>query len=222
MGIVVRVPLFGFLTTIMPKRNKKRGKKTRKASSSTSRGPPVSAVVYRGPVVPRPRSVDQDMYVRRFTNYGGVQSFPLTGQISIPFVNSPVGYTEFSAVAGLYQEYRTLAQRVRWIPSAINYPSTASAILQGPLVFGVNRNAGTGTPNNILLASSNTDIVLGHTQTRMSKSVRAGSAQEMLFLTTATPAGTWTIYLLSDPILTVSQTYGYFLSELLVQFRNTV
>jgi len=164
------------------------------------------------------------MYVRRFVLFSPIVTPGISAQISYAFTNNPSGYSEFSAVGALYQEYRVLAQRIRWIPLYINFVGSATyvAVGHGPLVFGLNRNAAAGVPISLQLALNNTDTVLGHTQTRMTKTIRSGTAQEMLFITTGGPAATWLTYLVSDPILTSATTYGYVESELLVQFRNTV
>jgi len=164
------------------------------------------------------------MYVRRFVLWTPITTPGISTQLSYAFTNSPTGYDEFSAVGALYQEYRVLAQRVRWIPLYINFVGSATyvAVGHGPVVFGLNRNAAAGVPISLARALTNTDAVLGHTQTRMTKTVRSGTAQEMLFITTGGPAATWLTYLVSDAILTSGTTYGYVESELLIQFRNTV
>jgi hypothetical protein len=56
---------------------------------------------------------------------------------------------------------------------------------------------------------------------RLQLDIRAGSAQEMLFQTTAAPTATWITSLVSNTsALTASTVYGTWVSELLVQFRN--
>jgi len=219
-----RISPSSVVVSMLSKKSKRRGQNSKGVLALLARGPPVGATSYSGPIVPRPLTLDLDTYVRRFVTYGGVTTPGISGQIQAQYPNSPAGYSEFSAVGALYQEYRTLAQRVRWIPQYINFVGSATyvAVTHGPMVFSVNRNAGAGPPAGAAAALNNTDAILGHTQTRMSIDVRAGTAQEMLFLVTSTPQSTWTTCLTTDSILSTGTTYGYFEAEVLVQFRNTV
>jgi len=140
----------------------------------------------------------------------------LTGVVT----NQPTGSPDWSALAGLYSEYRVLGFKVVYVPLYQNYiPAIAtSPKQQSALVwFGVRGSLTPPTTYSEALGFGGS--VVGHTQQRMTKVSRMNGVQEGAFINTGGTGVSATLGFYADG-LDFSTTYGYNYITWLIQFRN--
>jgi len=199
--------------------------KSKRGSKGTSRllalaGPAVGATAFNGPLRMPVRTTDADTTVVRLS-YAFDIATSLGGAILYGLTNNPSASTEWSGYVTLYEEYRVLGTTHSWIPARTDYINAASAgpLLFRPVVFAVDRNAGISVPLSVASAWQKSNAVAINIQKPHRTEIRAGSAQEMLFLTTASPAATWQ-WTMTAQSLDASTFYGTVFTEYFVQFRN--
>jgi len=180
-------------------------------------GPGTGATSYNGPLQMPVRDRDADMIVSRLT-FTSTIATDGGGNLAVGYPNNPVAATEWGQYSNLYEEYRTLATRVTYIPNSLNWIQTTDTGRGAPVVWTCDRNAGLSPPPNMQAAFQKANSRLSTTQQRMTYVVRAATAQEMLFIAVASPSATWNTVLNSQGGV-ASIVLGTVFVEFIVQFR---
>jgi hypothetical protein len=196
--------------------HKRRAKGKNRAKSSSTQGPPSSATVYRGPIVPRAMKDETFMILVRVTYSSTATSSP-SGVLNVSVTNNPSGGLDWSSLVATWAEFRVLAQRLIWVPVLHNYSLSTTTAVPSPMVMYSTRDP-SNIPNTESLAFGYEDATVGHTDTKMTKSLRMSGTPDSSWVETATPAASWAIGLVAEG-LTLSTIYGSVFNEWLVQFR---
>jgi len=203
----------------MGKHKKPRSKHSKGAKQSGTKGsgPSPAATSYTGPISLTASTTELTKLIR-LSLVSNVSFGASPGSVS--FVNDPSTGSEWSQFANLYSEFRVCAQRVRYVPSNLNYTNgTPTLALYAPWVSLVQRDAGAANPLTNTAAFQSDTAQPRSPQARWCVEARAGTAQEMLFVNTRTPTATWKVTFLADtntPLFVYGQAY----IEILVQFRS--
>lgn len=171
---------------------------------------------YSGPIKPPPQS--NQMITRLLTSSNQTVA-NASGIISLGIGNSPNSATDWAGLAGLYTEFRTIGQRVRWIPLFTSYSTTSTPLLSVPLTLSLCRDSTISPPTTMATAIQFQPFKVAPVMQQQWIEGRMRGATDALWGNTAAPASTWVIFITAQG-LTVSATYGYWISEFLVQFRN--
>jgi len=144
---------------------------------------------------------------------------PGTGAFVATYTNNPNVSTEWFNFVNTYEEARVLATLVRFVPNAVNFTIATDTKFYAPCVWAVDRVAGLSAPATMALAFQKSNAVCKSIQQRHSVAVKAGSAQEMLFQSSASIAPTWQTTFVMDTY-SASAGYGAVFIEYVVQLRN--
>jgi len=200
---------------------KKFSKKSFKKKPRTSQGPPTTALVYRGPVRPPGAAADQHTEIV-FVSTGTVTSSG-AGFVNVTVTNSAFANVEFSNMAGLWTEYRSLAMEVEFIPLAHSWWASAGGFtLQNspPLVMVPLRNsAGLSAGSTTVQAYQVDGAKLFCIDQRTKVTWRMSSQPETSWINVGTNLPSASICIVGDSIQ-VATTVGNFYAKQLVQFRN--
>jgi len=168
------------------------------------------------------RTKDDDLSLQRLTQVLAVTS-TAGGLIAISINDNPNSCTEWASWVNLYEEYRCIGQRVRYVPFYERFiPSgvvAATVLAQAPVVFACDRDASLSPPATLDIAFHKSNARTGNTCRQEAFEIRAGTAQEMLFKTTAAPNAQWN-WTMTATNLSASGLYGQLFVEWFVQFRN--
>jgi hypothetical protein len=198
----------------MPRsRKSKKGKQTRKSAGS---GPPAAAVMYNGPITPPQTNM---MTITRRMALLNVISASGAGSIIVQITTLPSLTVQWSALVGLYTEYRVLAVRFRWLPLFTTYSTGSTPLLSSTLVLNLWRDPTITTPASAQAAMANWPCRFQPIMRPMSMDWRMSSTNEAQFRNTDTPVALAAFTLNCDG-LTNSAVYGNYSLEFLIQFRN--
>jgi len=164
------------------------------------------------------RARDADMIVARLT-FSTTVATDGGGNLAVGYPNNPVAANEWGQYSQLYEEYRTLATRVTYVPGALNWVSSTQTLAGAPVVWTCDRNAGLSPPPNMSAAFQKSNAQLSNTQQRKRYVVRSATAQEMLFIAVTAPTATWNTVLNSQGGV-ASTVIGTIFVEYIVQFRS--
>ncbi len=195
------------LNTKNHKKNSKRTEKVLKDEAVTS---------YDGPIRPKINELQLTTVVRYLststaatTNVGGV--------MQNTFTNTPVGFADWSSLTNTWSQYRVLAMEVKFIPAYENSFPTNTAV-GGFLAMIVDRSL-TGT----VLALSDALQAEGVKTRSINKplmiSTKAIGPDEMAWTTISTSKTYYSIRTSSSP-MSISTTYGHFVTGMLVELRS--
>jgi hypothetical protein len=181
--------------------------------------PSPAAQEYRGPIIPRGPSIAQTSIVRIIT-YSTVLTSTAGGVLSIAYTSLPTGSADWSLLAGLYQEFRTLAYQVDYVPYNVNYINSATLApkAQAPLCAGINRT-GAATPTTLALALQLEGGRISNTGCRWTIQVRASGSNEMAFQPVASGVSTSQVNSYADA-LDPSVAYAIGIIRWRVEFRS--
>lgn len=156
--------------------------------------------------------------VRRLSLLGAV-STTAGGVLSYLQQNNPSGFTDWSSLSALFQEYRVLALKLTWIPLYTHWgTTTAQGWAQNIAIIYPWRDAGATAPATATAAFSIDGSKILELQKRTSIEIRMSNTLEAQYQNTRTPGSTFAlgIYGASNVASTV---LGNITAEILVQFR---
>jgi len=233
-----RILKFLFYTLIMPRSNRRRSRRSSKRSQpkqsdgskinltqmivsnpnrSRVMNPPPGAQVYRGPV---PNSINSaNDYIVAELSLTQVLSTTATGSVSSQLAINPTGTPNFSAYAGLYEEYRVLAARLDYNPIALNF-ATTQVSTSVPLIVYVSRNSTLAIASTYALAAEYTDRIVVNTSEKWTKFWRMSGSLESQFYNTSGPASVGAFNVVGPANGTVGINVGYYTITYWTQFRN--
>jgi len=196
---------------------KRKGKKSRRSGAKnrgTSNVPSDSALVYRGPLMPRPVT----MTTSRYLSYTGVVNADGSGTIKLVTSIRPDNTTEWTNVSPTYAEYRILAARFTYVPYYTHLATSSTPVLSTIMVLSMVRDNSLTNPGTIAGVISVVPKRMGNAFSRMSMNWRMTGATEALWLNCSAPGPVGAFWLNANAY-TVSSTYGNFVYECLVEFR---
>jgi len=125
------------------RKNKKRqGAKRSKGHA----GGASTALVYRGPIVPRNLATNTQMDTLRLSGVASVQS-SVSGTMVFTLVLDPTVLDQWGTVKSLWMEVQCLAYRMQYVPRYPNWGNTTGlSEATGPVVWWMNRDSTISSP----------------------------------------------------------------------------
>lgn len=203
-----------YQTMFMMAKHKKKSKKGKQELPN----PSASEQVYKGPIVSKAMKKEEELYVVPLIFVGTLTSDGVVGKIAAYYSDNPGGYglAEWTSLAGLYGEYRTLGLEVKYYP--INrYSKTTTNCT--PLVVYVDRSTPTTVDTSYQQAASNESARIVSLEDPWVEVAKMQNAEESQFIATAGPGTLKSVKFYADG-LSVSTAYGKVFVYLLVQFRG--
>lgn len=189
------------------------GKKKKKSSDQ----PSANSQSYSGPIIPRAMKEEEELYTvpLKFT---GVVSSTAGGVIDSYYSSDPSSYalSEWTALAGLYGEYRILGMEMKFAPYN-RYSKTT--VVCTPLLVLVDRENPTSTLGSYQTAMSHESCRIVTLEDPWTEKARMQNAEESQFIATSSAKALWSIKFYADG-LSVSTAYGRSFVFLLIQFRG--
>ncbi len=189
-------------------------KKGKKEKKSDEPGP--SAQTYRGPIIPKQMNEESELYTvpLRFT---GLITSTAGGVIDAYYSDDPSSYAlaEWTALAGLYGEYRVLGMMMEFAPWN-RYSKTTTVCT--PLIVLVDRELPTAALGSYQVAIAHESSKIRTLEDPWKEIARMSNAEESQFRSTASTLALKSIKFYADG-LSVSTTYGRSFVHLLIQFR---
>jgi hypothetical protein len=162
--------------------------------------------------------------VLRLFNYTQTVTASTTGGISLVFNNNP-GYSgqtspDWGNVTSLFQEFRCLGMRLRWIPQYTTYATGNTPLLASQLVLAGTRDLSAAAPTVATGAYQVQPFKSGPIMKELQLEMRMDDAFAAGFVnTTSFTAASFGIYIVSSG-LSNNGIYAQVLVEWLVQLRN--
>lgn len=171
---------------------------------------------YKGPIIPKPMKEESELYSvpLRFT---GTIASSAAGVIDTYYSSDPGSYAlaEWTAMAGLFGEYRVLGMVVKFAPYN-RYSKTT--VVCTPLIVLTERDSPSSTLGSYQAAMSHESSRILTLEDPWTHEVRMSNAEESQFISTTGTAAKFSAKFYADG-LSVSTTYGRMFVDLLVQFR---
>jgi len=177
-------------------------------------------LLYTGPVALPGSMQSEQITPVRLANAVAVSS-DAGGQIFFTVDNDPSRYLDWSGYTALYNAYRVLAIRLRWIPNDIGFPSGASAAVQRPLVTWVRRNVpgSPAAPSSVAAAYDNDGARVQNVGKQWSQTLRADGNPDLDWKAVSAPVQTFQVQIYGNSF-TASTVYGQVFQDCLVQLKN--
>lgn len=196
----------------------KKGKK--RSSHKKNRGgfkePSVGTIAYRGP--PRLPRVSQQAHVNTIElTYNVVAASTIAGGFNLVYGNSPSVCSDWTSVASLFDEYRTLSFRIKFVPISLY---SQVGIVKAPLMGVIDRDS-FGNLASYDAAQRLESCRLLSWEKQWTITAKMNDIQEATFLNTAAPADNFWIKFFSGGN-SVSTQMGYFFFTFLVQFKGRI
>ncbi len=195
-------------------RSRKRSNKNNVNARSANNAKSLLAIdpAYKGPI--QLRSVSQQTYVEKMnvtlqTN----ATTNVSGVMDLVFGNSPASLSQWTTLAGLYNEYRVLGMKLEFTP--IKQVSTWA---YGISYTVIDHDVSAALGGAAAAAQHESYMQLGN-YSRWSREARSNGIEEFDFISTASPAAQYYIKVYSSAN-TPSITIGVFALTYLIEFRG--
>jgi len=174
--------------------------------------------LYNGPTR-LPRSLNgRDTIIRRLINTANVTA-SAAGVYAIAFGNDPSLYQQWSTFQGIYREYRVLSMKFHYEPDQ-QYSNTSTNVFGSPWITAFDTAADTTNPATYVSVATYGGSVLVNSARPWTRTYKMGGIEESGFKVTSSPASTVTLKAYLSGV-TNSATIGFYLAEILVQFRGS-
>ncbi len=200
-----------------PKRKTRRGQR-KGAMRSQADGPSANSLVYRGPFVPRPIVMQEQLVLKCLKLATDITSTG-AGVINNTFgLQNPSSFPAWTNLAAEFDEYRVLAAKLTFTPSNGYNKVVATQTCVTPIFVVLDRDSVStlATRNAALFYDSCKMFDLE--RPFVFAAWKMNGAREATFLTTASPTNLG-CYAFFANNLSATLQYGTVLFELLVQFR---
>jgi hypothetical protein len=208
-------------------------RKSRKGSAKKSQGgvitritPPSKAISYRGPLSTTGMKQQDHTYTAPL-HYSSALSSSAAGAISGNIdMGNPSGGSGWSTLAGVWDEFRVLGAKVKYVPvDRYDAPvAVTTSVNQPPLLVAIDRDS-SATPSTTAQIQAYESCDIHGLSDPFSLSWKMDGVVEAEFVTTAAPTGSRSrglIWLGVANSATVSTTFGYWFITFLVQFRGLI
>lgn len=192
-------------------------KKKSKKNEKSEQEPGESVQVYKGPIILKNMKEEAEL-VSIPLKFTGLITSTAGGVIDSFYSNDPSSYAlaEWTALAGLYGEYRVLGMVVEFAPWN-RYSKTTTVCT--PLLVLTDREAPTSALGSYQTAMSHESAVIRTLEDPWKHSLRMMNAEESQFRATGSATALASVKFYADG-LSVSTTYGRSFVVLLIQFRG--
>lgn len=189
----------------MPKKHKKSEKEVSADSQE-----------YKGPIILKAMKQEEELYTVPLI-FTGLLTSSAGGVLDAYYSSDPTSYalTEWTALAGLYGEYRTLGLEVRFYPHN-RYSKTTTTCT--PLVVLVDRESPSALSGSYQTAAAHESSEIKSLEDPWKRSAKMQNTEESAFKSTASASVLFSVKFYADG-LTVSTVYGRVFVNLLLQFR---
>jgi len=191
-------------------------KKSHKKAGKSKDSPGPNVQTYKGPIIPKPMKEEAELYSvpLRFT---GVVTSTAGAVIDSFYSSDPNSYAlaEWTALSGLFGEYRVLGMVVKFAPYN-RYSKTT--VVCTPLLVYTDRELPTAATGSYQTAMSHESCRILTLEDPWTHEVRMSNAEESQFISTTGTQALFSIKFYADS-LSVSTTYGRMFVDLLIQFR---
>lgn len=193
--------------------HKKLGHKIRKSEKTHVSA---DAQTYKGPIIPKAMKDEEELYEVPL-NFTGLVTSSVGGAIDAFYSSDPTSYAlaEWTALAGLYGEYRVLGMEVKFRPHN-RYSKTATVCT--PLLVLTDREAPTSTLGSYQAAASHESCRILSLEDPWEHTIKMENAEESQFRSTASGTAFYSCKFYADG-LSISTQYGRSFVYLLIQFR---
>jgi len=189
----------------------------RRGGAARAQNPSSLTLSYNGPIE-QPQAQQQPIV--RLLSFAGAVASDATGAIKFVLGPGPVTSPDWSALAGLYAEYRVLGATFRWVPYFTGYSTSSTPLASSFVVLGLVRASSAAAFGSVALALSCIPRKVGPMGRAMRLDYKMNGAIEAGWINTASGGGNPCVFTLNSNGLTASSTYGNYVVETLVQFRN--
>jgi hypothetical protein len=191
---------------------KKKGKK-----KSNFQGHEVSANVmsYRGPLRTPASKTQMDLHTMSCHFINSTWSSDGSGVMSATYSDDPSISTDWSSLAASFEEYRTLAHEIQYVP---NNKYQRGSTTTRPICL-VDDRANNAAMTSYANAAEHASITLASLDEPFRKKINMDGSDEAVFQKTSAPVSTRWIKIYASG-LSASTMYGVFMITYLVQFRG--